>query len=442
MSLSSQDYAGISDDVYKDRAVGRRAPGKEELVAINGHEYKILEHVDNRLNGYQGTIYQRVDTNEIVVAHRGTEQIARDAILTDGGMVVARTNVQAPDAIALTQRALAYAKKEGQDLGQRPPEVTVTGHSLGGALAQITSHHFNVKGETFNAYGAVSLSYRIPEGGNTMINHVMASDPVSAASPHFGQVRIYARPNEISTLAANGFSNHSLRALIPDRPIIAAGSSFGAHKLGNFLGDGSVLQHPETQKLAKDNARMIEEYRDDVESLRRGVTRAARGIPGGAVDLYDHIRGPLQPGEPARREAEKNGHHTSMLRMDDANHVGNPLFNDAIRGVHAQDVRVGRVPDVMSTQLAGSLAAEMHAAGGKRIDEVVMNADASRSFAVQGQGGDPAHLRVSVDTAVAMNTPLEQSSQRIDQQAANQRVALERDQQLEQQRNQTRSLQA
>ncbi|KLN99705.1 hypothetical protein AA979_10580 [Stenotrophomonas maltophilia] len=53
MSLSSQDYADISDDVYKDRAVGRRAPGKEELVAINGHEYKILEHVDNRLNGYQ-----------------------------------------------------------------------------------------------------------------------------------------------------------------------------------------------------------------------------------------------------------------------------------------------------------------------------------------------------------------------------------------------------
>ncbi|WP_372483834.1 XVIPCD domain-containing protein [Stenotrophomonas sepilia] len=442
MTITSQDYAALSDDAYKDRAVGRRAPGQEEKVILNGHEYKILEHVDNRLNGYQGTVYQRVDSKEIVIAHRGTEQIGRDGILTDGGMVVARTNVQAPDAIALTQRTLEAAAAQSRLSGGPTPQVTVTGHSLGGALAQITSHHFNVKGETFNAYGAVSLSYRIPEGGNTMINHVMASDPVSAASPHFGQVRIYARPNEISTLAANGFSNHSLRALIPDRPIIAAGSSFGAHKLGNFLGDGSVLQHPETQKLAKDNARMIEEYRDDVESLRRGVTRAARGIPGGAVDLYDHIRGPLQPGEPARREAEKNGHHTSMLRMDDANHVGNPLFNDAIRGVHAQDVRVGRVPDVMSTQLAGSLAAEMHAAGGKRIDEVVMNADASRSFAVQGQGGDPAHLRVSVDTAVAMNTPLEQSSQRIDQQAADQGVALERDQQLEQQRNQTRSLQA
>ncbi|MBO8043799.1 hypothetical protein J6396_39745, partial [Pseudomonas aeruginosa] len=138
--------------------------------------------------------------------------------------------------------------------GVPAPQVTVTGHSLGGALAQITSHHFNVKGETFNAYGAVSLSYRIPEGGNTMINHVMASDPVSAASPHFGQVRIYAKPDEIKTLAAIGFSNHALRDLIPDRPIIAATSSFGAHKLGNFLDEGSVLKHPETQKLAKDNA--------------------------------------------------------------------------------------------------------------------------------------------------------------------------------------------
>jgi hypothetical protein len=55
MTITSQDYAGISDDAYKDRAVGRRAPGKEEKVTFNGHEYKILEHVNNRLNGYQGT---------------------------------------------------------------------------------------------------------------------------------------------------------------------------------------------------------------------------------------------------------------------------------------------------------------------------------------------------------------------------------------------------
>jgi hypothetical protein len=94
----------------------------------------------------------------------------------------------------------------------------------------------------------------------------------------------------------------------------------------------------------------------------------------------------------------------------------------------------------MSAQLAGSLAAEMHAAGGQRIDEVLMSADASRSFALQGEGGDPGHLRVSVDTTRAMNTPLEQSSQRIEQQAAGQ--ALAREQQLEQTQATQRSLHA
>ena len=106
MTIPSQDYAAISDDAYKDRAVGRRAPGEEEPVTLNGHRYVVLEHVNNTRNGYQGTVYQRVDTNEIVVSHRGTEQILLDAVLTDGTMVTGRTNLQAKDAIALTERAM------------------------------------------------------------------------------------------------------------------------------------------------------------------------------------------------------------------------------------------------------------------------------------------------------------------------------------------------
>lgn len=161
MSIPSQDYAALSDDAYKDRAVGRRAPGEEESVTLNGHRYVVLEHVNNPRNGYQGTVYQHVDTNEIVVSHRGTGQIMLDGVVTDGMMVTARTNLQAKDAIALTESAMEYAHKLGKDVG-RAPEVTVTGHSLGGTLAQVSAHHFDLKGETFNAYGAASLSYRIP----------------------------------------------------------------------------------------------------------------------------------------------------------------------------------------------------------------------------------------------------------------------------------------
>ena len=440
MPLTHRDYAALSADAYEDHKVGRRAPGQEEVVPLNGHNYKVLEHVNNRQNGYQGTIYQREDTGEIIVSHRGTEEILQDAVLADGGMVLARYNLQANDAIALTQRAVALSKHIGENEG-RAPEVSVTGHSLGGALAQVTAHHFDLKGETFNAYGAASLGLRIPEGGNSVLNHAMASDPVSAASGHYGEVRLYARPDEIRTLGNAGFSNKWYNGVIPDSALVAAGGSLGAHKLGNFADAGSVLDDPATQALAKQNARMIDEYRDKMELLRGAVTTGARGVPGVAVDLYDRIRGPLDPGEPARKAAEDAHKRDGAMRMDSPGHPGNLLFQDALRGVEAQDLRAGRTPDQHSGQLAGSLAAEMHANGGTRIDSVLMSSDASRTFGVQGQANDPAHLRVSVATTEAMQVPLEQSSERV-QLAASQRTGQEQERQVAQQQDSARQMHA
>ncbi|WP_115556848.1 XVIPCD domain-containing protein [Xanthomonas campestris] len=431
MSIPSPQYAGLSEDVYKDRAVGRRAPGQEEIVTIEGQRYAVLDHVNNKSNGYQGTIYRRESSGEIVVAHRGTEGNVND-ILTDATMVTSRTNPQAADALALTQNALAMAKDVGNRTGHAP-EVTVTGHSLGGALAQISAHHYDLKGETFNSYGAASLSYRIPEGGNSVVNHVMASDPVSAASPHFGQVRIYAKPDEIATLGGAGYSNSKANFLVPDYPLVAAGASLGAHKLGNFLGEHSALTDPNARPLADKNARMIDEYRNDVDGLRTGTTILTRSARGLGQDAIDAVRGPLAPGEPAKRD-HSNDH--SSLRIDQPGHTGNPLFQDAQRGVHAQDLRAGRAPDHQSAQLSGVLASEMHAAGGQRIDSVAMSPDAARTFAVQGRADDPAQLRVSVDTMTAMNTPLEQSSQRVAENSARQAVALEQQQTQAQQQQQ------
>ncbi|MEA0701050.1 DUF2974 domain-containing protein [Xanthomonas campestris pv. campestris] len=431
MTIPSPQYAGLSDDVYKDRAVGRRAPGQEEIVTIEGQRYAVLEHVNNKANGYQGTIYRREGSGEIVVAHRGTEGAVND-ILTDATMVTSRTNPQAADALALTKHALSYAKEIGKEEG-RAPEVTVTGHSLGGALAQISAHHYGLKGETFNAYGAASLNYRIPEGGHSVVNHVMAADPVSAASPHFGEVRVYAKPSEITLLAGTGYSNSRASFLIPDDPLAAAVVSVGSHKLGNFLGEGSALKDPNARPLAEQNKRMIDDYRSDLNTIRATTGVLTGGPEGLAKDAINAVRGPLAPGEPAKRD-HSNDH--SSLRIDQPGHTGNPLFQDAQRGVHAQDLRAGRAPDHQSAQLSGVLASEMHAAGGQRIDSVAMSPDAARTFAVQGRADDPAQLRVSVDTMTAMNTPLEQSSQRVAENSARQAVALEQQQTQTQQQQQ------
>jgi hypothetical protein len=312
MSLSSQQYADLADHCY-DRD-GRLKDLVNKEVLIGGEKYTVLEYADNPRTGYQGAIYQRLDTGDIVVAHRGTEpgrEPLQDIALADAGMVLTRSNLQAPDAIELTRRALELAKIRAPFYGNHIPEVTTTGHSLGGTLAQITAHHFDLRGETFNAYGAVSLDRGVPEGGERVINHVMAADAVSSASAHYGQVQLYATPREIATLRAAGYHDPRLLDwLTPDQPVAAAIASLGSHDMHHFLEvdgdhrrDRSVLLDPQARRLAGEHQRMIEDYRGDVRTVRSVAAAGLRG-PGGLVqDTIESLRGPRPAGEPAAREA-------------------------------------------------------------------------------------------------------------------------------------------
>ncbi|RFF52311.1 DUF6792 domain-containing protein [Xanthomonas campestris] len=308
MSLSSQEYAALAYDAYqKPDKVGPTSP----IVDIGGIPCRRLDYVD-KPSGYQGVIYERADTGEMVVVHRGSEfdrQPILDGALADGGMVATLHNAQVADAIEYTQRALNYAKEKHVSTGQPTPDVAVAGHSLGGNLAQVTAHHFNLKGQTFDAYGAVSLDRRTPEGGGDVVNHVMAGDAVSAASRHYGRVEIYATPNEIATLKRSDYANDN--SVLDARDPLSAAVRLGeSHRMHNFLPvdgtgkpDTSVLEDPSTQQLARQYAPMIEKYRGDVEALRSGLTLYSRGIPGLARDGVDHLRGPLEPGA-GRREMD------------------------------------------------------------------------------------------------------------------------------------------
>ncbi len=314
MSLSSQEYANLADDSYSSYPPGRRQEGREERVVLDGRTYKVLEHVDNHFNGYQGTIYQRADTGEIVVAHRGTEfksglkAALQDGGLTDGGMILARTNAQSNDAIELTKRALEHAERLAPKYGGHAPSATVTGHSLGGCLAQIVAHKLDLKGETFNAYGAVSLDERIPEGGNNLINHVMAADPVSAAGRHFGQVRIYATREEIDELKHAGYDNNR-NPVQPRNLPRAVAMSLNSHYMDNFLNvdsnnkpDKSVLADASARQLASEFDPAIDRYRSDVALARGAITFAARGPVGRIQDGLDALRDPLPPGDLIRQQ--------------------------------------------------------------------------------------------------------------------------------------------
>lgn len=326
MTVSSQQYAGLADNSYSDKYPARVfPPGEEPPFEYEGMQFKVLEHYSNGVTGYQGTIYQRVDTGEIIVAHRGTESEKKwegwikDGAVTDGAMVTSRVNLQANDALALTKRAIEYAERTGQDLSLPASQVTVTGHSLGGALAQYTAHYFNLKGETFNAYGAASLGYRLPEGGDAVLNHVMAADSVSAASPHYGQVRVYATPSEIARLHGTGYANDR-NELDPRAPLTASIANLGSHSMHNFLNvdgqgrpDKSVLGDPTARQLAEAFDPMIDKFRSDIQFGRAVVTASVRDPLGRLQDGVNHIRGPAPAGEPAARDE-----HVAQQRLESA----------------------------------------------------------------------------------------------------------------------------
>ena len=122
MSVTSQQYADLSFHVYRGTSARSYASNDKDAPYVDsgGVRFFVRAHVDNPGTGYQGTIYQRRDTGELVVAHRGTEfdrEAFKDGALADGGMVLARSNLQAEDAISLTRDALDMASKDASRKG-------------------------------------------------------------------------------------------------------------------------------------------------------------------------------------------------------------------------------------------------------------------------------------------------------------------------------------
>ena len=311
MTIGPTDYALLSQDSYKDHQLN-------DTIVLGGINYLIMDHVNDPHTGYQGTAYQRVDTGEVIIAHRGTE-FDREPVHdggVDAGMVLAGVNAQTSDAMAFTHRVIEHARQ------QSPPlHVSVTGHSLGGTLAEITAYEYGLHGETFNAYGAAGLLQGIPEGGHQVIDHIRAGDVVSAGSQHFGEVHIYAAQQDIDRLSKSGYRDDS--NLLSPRNLIGA-IDFSAHSIENFVPDsetlGTSIISPESEARYRAHHGMIDRYRGDVMALRTGLS-ANWEIPKLAVE------GSVALGRATVHEVSKGVHIVE--------HGAQYLADEAVQGVHA-----------------------------------------------------------------------------------------------------------
>jgi hypothetical protein len=139
---------------------------------------------NNASTGFVAIAFENSKRRELVIAYRGSEPtgptahglidykganvaIAQDGdmrgvtdnlVLRAGGQFLARQH--APDWHAQFEQGLDYAErilKQSQTTPGGPYTVHVTGHSLGGAIAQVTHEMFDLPGRTFDPGGALNL---------------------------------------------------------------------------------------------------------------------------------------------------------------------------------------------------------------------------------------------------------------------------------------------
>jgi hypothetical protein len=124
-------------------------------------------------------------------------------------------------------------------------------------------------------------------------------------------------------------------------------------------------------------------------------------------------------------------------RLDEASHPDHALFQQAYAGVKKIDTERGRAPDRLSKNLAGALAVEAKSQGLKQIDSVVLSDDGSKAFAAEQPMLGVVTNVANVDTARAVNTTIEGSTQQMAQvNQALQQQSQHRAQQMAQQENQ------
>lgn len=154
--------------LYSYNVNTKEIPQGYNLIVINTYK-----------SGFYGCALKK--GNDIIIAYRGTELNDFDDIINDLTMLLKKIPAQENEALELYD----YIKSEYPSA-----QITITGHSLGGSLAQIVSEKRGVNAVTFNAYGTRNLfDNKKHINGDNVINYCNPKDPITIinAYNHIGK---------------------------------------------------------------------------------------------------------------------------------------------------------------------------------------------------------------------------------------------------------------
>lgn len=216
MPLSPEQNAYLSSRIYDPLSV-------DDHLYSDTREYLVRYVSPPSGSGYRGAVVEDTVTKELIVANKGTDALDVHDIETDLGIGMMGASAQWPEAAATLRWAVNYAHDTGLPLSK----ISATGHSLGGALAQLQAASFGVHAETFNAYGAASMAKHLGMDVNAaqdrVVNHRMYHDPVSAMATPIGHTVDYM----------DGADYQRHQHPVPS-PLGEMGAVLGAHGIANF----------------------------------------------------------------------------------------------------------------------------------------------------------------------------------------------------------------
>lgn len=145
--------------------------------------YRIIDRAENKKNGFYAIAYS--NGKDTIIAYRGTNDLI-DGI-NDLDMAHSELPKQYIDALNFHDKVARENPNSN---------ITVTGHSLGGSLAEAVSAIRGTFAVTFNAYGIRDMfsSYRGLKEDN-IVNYLNETDWIAMANGHNHLGEIYSVPN-------------------------------------------------------------------------------------------------------------------------------------------------------------------------------------------------------------------------------------------------------
>lgn len=220
-----------ADDVWFSEAA-YRGPGADYSDAPPG--WSEVKESDPNPDGYYGVAFRNGDTGEIVVANRGSrpsyQGLTQDWLGSDP-KIAAQGALGVPAAF---QRATEFGDQVQAEFPGAP--MHFTGHSLGGAEAQVQAAEVGGTATTFGAPGAAFAvdSDQAKSAANSVTNYVLPGDVIGGTGSHIGKT-IMLSPAGATLLKSGIAGGAGLLIGGPLGTLIAlVGVIIANHPLGNY----------------------------------------------------------------------------------------------------------------------------------------------------------------------------------------------------------------